>query len=65
MQELRELVQEKVNRACVETLTKASHFADPETANLQKYWHNNWLSLCIWGNLSKNPRFILLFLLFR
>ncbi|KAL5961070.1 Axonemal 84 kDa protein [Taenia solium] len=56
MQELRELVQEKVNRACVETLTKASHFADPETANLQKYWHNNWLSLCIWGNLSKNPR---------
>lgn len=65
MQELRELVQEKVNRACVETLTKASHLADPETANLQKYWHNNWLSLCIWGNLSKNPRFILLFLLFR
>ncbi|VDK33998.1 unnamed protein product [Taenia asiatica] len=56
MQELRELVQEKVNRACVETLTKASQFADPETANLQKYWHNNWLSLCIWGNLSKNPR---------
>ncbi|KAM7537731.1 hypothetical protein Aperf_G00000073832 [Anoplocephala perfoliata] len=56
MQELRELVQEKVNRACVDTLTKASHFADPETANLQKYWHNNWLSLCIWGNLSKNPR---------
>ncbi|VDM34642.1 unnamed protein product [Hydatigera taeniaeformis] len=56
MQELRELVQEKVNRACVETLTKASHFADPESANLQKYWHNNWLSLCIWGNLSKNPR---------
>nr|CDS17091.1 cancer susceptibility candidate protein 1 [Echinococcus granulosus] len=36
MQELRELVQEKVNRACVETLTKASHYADPETANLQK-----------------------------
>uniref|UniRef100_A0A5K3FRY1 Casc1_N domain-containing protein n=1 Tax=Mesocestoides corti TaxID=53468 RepID=A0A5K3FRY1_MESCO len=56
MQELRELVQEKVDRACVETLTKASHFADPETSNLQKFWRNNWLSLCIWGNLSKNPR---------
>ncbi|VDO04940.1 unnamed protein product [Rodentolepis nana] len=56
MQELRELVQEKVNGACVETLTKASHFADPVTGNLQKYWHNDWLSLCIWANLSKNPR---------
>nr|CDS27997.1 cancer susceptibility candidate protein 1 [Hymenolepis microstoma] len=56
MQELRELVQEKVNGACVETLTRASHFADPVTGNLQKYWHNDWLSLCIWANLSKNPR---------
>ncbi|BHF66130.1 Protein casc1 [Sparganum proliferum] len=56
MQELRELVQEKVDRACVETLSKAVHFADKETANLQRTWGNNWLSLCMWGNLSKNPR---------
>ncbi|VDN16960.1 unnamed protein product [Dibothriocephalus latus] len=56
MQELRELVQEKVDRACVETLSKAVHLADKETANLQRTWGNNWLSLCMWGNLSKNPR---------
>lgn len=56
MQKLRELIQEKIDEACVETLTCATQFADSVTGNLEKYWHNNWLSLCIWANLSKNPR---------
>ncbi|CAH8626903.1 unnamed protein product [Dicrocoelium dendriticum] len=56
MHELRQLVHEKLDRATVETLSRATHYADHETSNLQKIWRNDWISICIWANLSKNPR---------
>ncbi|CAH8851865.1 unnamed protein product [Trichobilharzia szidati] len=54
--ELRQQVHSKLDRATVETLSRAVHYADRETSNLQKIWYNNWIVMCIWGNLSKNPR---------
>ncbi|KAF8562908.1 hypothetical protein P879_08682 [Paragonimus westermani] len=56
MHELRQLVHEKLDRATVETLSRAVHYADHETSNLQKTWRNDWIAICIWANLSKNPR---------
>ncbi|KER32497.1 hypothetical protein T265_12784, partial [Opisthorchis viverrini] len=59
MHELRQLVHEKLDRATVETLSRAVHFADHETSNLQKTWRNDWIAVCIWANLSKNPRYFI------
>ncbi|TPP67512.1 hypothetical protein FGIG_07989 [Fasciola gigantica] len=56
MHELRQLVHEKLDRATIETLSRAVHYADHETSNLQKTWRNDWIAVCIWANLSKNPR---------
>ncbi|KAF5399207.1 hypothetical protein PHET_07544 [Paragonimus heterotremus] len=56
MHELRQLVHEKLDRATVETLSRAVHYADHETSNLQRTWRNDWIEICIWANLSKNPR---------
>ncbi|KAF6774617.1 hypothetical protein AHF37_05997 [Paragonimus kellicotti] len=55
-QRLRQLVHEKLDRATVETLSRAVHYADHETSNLQRTWRNDWIAICIWANLSKNPR---------
>ncbi|CAH8542395.1 unnamed protein product [Schistosoma rodhaini] len=54
--ELRKQIYHKLDRSIIETLTRAIYYADHETLNLQKIWYNNWIVLCIWGNLSKNPR---------
>ncbi|CAL8069652.1 unnamed protein product [Calicophoron daubneyi] len=56
MHELRQLVHEKLDRATVETFSRAVNYADHETSNLQKTWRNDWIAICIWANLSKNPR---------
>ncbi|KAK4471228.1 hypothetical protein MN116_004559, partial [Schistosoma mekongi] len=54
--QLLEQIYQKFNRSIIETLTIAVNYADHETMNLQKIWYNPWIVLCIWGNLSKNPR---------
>ncbi|KAH8878473.1 GTP-binding protein 2 [Schistosoma japonicum] len=54
--QLIEQIYQKFNRSIIETLTTALHYADHETMNLQKIWYNPWIVMCIWGNLSKNPR---------
>ncbi|CAH8545167.1 unnamed protein product [Schistosoma intercalatum] len=54
--ELRQQIDEKLDRSIIDLLTKAIYYKDHETLNLQKIWYNHWIVLCIWGNLSKNPR---------
>ncbi|CAH8531804.1 unnamed protein product [Heterobilharzia americana] len=47
--ELLQQVHSKLDRATVETLSRAVHYADHETLNLQKIWYNDWIVMCIWG----------------
>ncbi|CAH8558104.1 unnamed protein product [Schistosoma bovis] len=54
--ELRQQIDEKLDRSIIDLLTKAIYYKDHETLNLQKIWYNHWIVMCIWGNLSKNPR---------
>ncbi|CAI2729422.1 unnamed protein product [Schistosoma spindalis] len=53
---LRQQIYEKLDRSIIDLLTKAIYYKDHETLNLQKIWYNHWIVICIWGNLSKNPR---------
>ena len=50
------LLQEKLDLASHDVLLHASEEADPETSNLQFVTNNDVITLCMWGNLSKNPR---------
>ncbi|VDP61923.1 unnamed protein product [Schistosoma curassoni] len=59
--ELRQQIDEKLDRSIIDLLTKAIYYKDHETLNLQKIWYNHWIVLCIWGNLSKNPRYIIVY----
>lgn len=54
--ELQELLQGKLDLASHDMLLKATKLADPETMNLQKVVSDSVITLCCWGNLSKNPR---------
>ncbi len=56
--ELQALLQEKLDCASHDLLLKASALADAETSNLQKVISNIVITLCMWGNLSKNPRWV-------
>ena len=54
--DLTSLLQEKLDLASHDLLLHASELADPETSNLQYVINNDVITLCMWGNLSKNPR---------
>ncbi|KAK7478625.1 hypothetical protein BaRGS_00030157 [Batillaria attramentaria] len=54
--ELQHLIQTKLGVASLQVLCDASKLQDPETSNLQFTLKNDNVSLCMWGNLSKNPR---------
>ena len=56
MQELQELLKDKFDIASQKLLLNASTYADSETMNLQKVMGDGATTLCMWGNLSKNPR---------
>ncbi|XP_025088707.1 axonemal 84 kDa protein-like isoform X3 [Pomacea canaliculata] len=54
--EIQHLVQVKLDAASLKILCDASSLQDPETSNLQYTIRNADIVLCVWGNLSKNPR---------
>ncbi|XP_076471591.1 dynein axonemal intermediate chain 7-like isoform X2 [Babylonia areolata] len=54
--ELQHLIQSKLDTASLHVLCDASRLQDAETSNLQYTLKNDTISLCTWGNLSKNPR---------
>ncbi|XP_064600678.1 dynein axonemal intermediate chain 7-like [Liolophura sinensis] len=56
IQELQDLLKFKLDAASHEILLRATELQDPETLNLQFTTKSDQISLCIWGNLCKNPR---------
>ena len=56
MAELRILLKEKLDLASHDLLLQATDLMDSETLNLQQVVGNYDITLCVWGNLSKNPR---------
>lgn len=54
--DLQALLQQKLSRATYEMLRRGANEADSETMNLQAVWRSDTICLCLWGNLSKNPR---------
>ncbi|XP_067655393.1 dynein axonemal intermediate chain 7 homolog isoform X2 [Haliotis asinina] len=56
IEELQEVIRGKLDRAVFHVLCDASTMQDPETYNLQFVIKNPEIQLCIWGNLSKNPK---------
>lgn len=54
--ELQHLIQTKLDAASLQVLCDASKLQDQETSNLQYTLKNDTISLCTWGNISKNPR---------
>ena len=56
MEDLQKLMQVKLDAATVLVLQQATELCDDETFNLHYLNENPDVCLCIWGNLSKNPR---------
>ncbi len=56
LHDLQVLLQEKIDLGSHDLLLKATEYADAETMNLQRVINTNFITLCMWGNLSKNPR---------
>ena len=56
--ELQELLNDKLDLASHQLLLLATDLADPETTNLQTVTGDGIITLCMWGNLSKNPRWV-------
>ncbi|XP_058842140.1 dynein axonemal intermediate chain 7 isoform X2 [Acipenser ruthenus] len=54
---LQNLTHCKLNNATEEILKSSNLLADTETGNMQTMIKNKNLTLCIWANLNKNPRF--------
>uniref|UniRef100_UPI003AAC0044 dynein axonemal intermediate chain 7 n=1 Tax=Centroberyx gerrardi TaxID=166262 RepID=UPI003AAC0044 len=54
---LQELIHDKHHLTTEEILTKASANSDIETGNMQTVVKNDSITLCLWANLNKNPRF--------
>ncbi|XP_072000913.1 dynein axonemal intermediate chain 7 isoform X2 [Engystomops pustulosus] len=54
---LQELLHRKFNEATEHLLKSAAALSDIDTGNMQKVIRNNTVTLCIWANLNKNPRF--------
>ncbi|KAL3842018.1 hypothetical protein ACJMK2_020090 [Sinanodonta woodiana] len=55
-EDLQRLIQVKLDAATIKLLQEATDRCDPETLNLQYIVKNDNVCLCLWGNLSKNPR---------
>ncbi|KAL4224695.1 Protein casc1 [Mactra antiquata] len=55
-EDLQRLIQTKLDAATVKILQQATDLCDSETFNLHYLKKNEEICLCIWGNLSKNPR---------
>ena len=47
----------KLDAASLQVLCDATKLSNPETNNLEHCVNNDQISLCVWGNLTKNPRF--------
>ncbi|KAL3842016.1 hypothetical protein ACJMK2_020088 [Sinanodonta woodiana] len=56
MEDLQWLIRDKLDAATIKLLQEATDRRDPETLNLQYIVKNDNVCLCLWGNLSKNPR---------
>ncbi|CAH1786904.1 unnamed protein product, partial [Owenia fusiformis] len=56
IQDLDKLLQMKMDRSSHELLLQATELSNSETSNLQSTIGNEIATLCMWGNLSKNPR---------
>ncbi|XP_044137247.1 dynein axonemal intermediate chain 7 [Bufo gargarizans] len=54
---LQALLQRKFDEATEHLLKNAAALSDIDTGNMQKVIKNNNVTLCIWANLNKNPRF--------
>ncbi|KAG1953377.1 dynein intermediate chain CFAP94, axonemal isoform X1 [Pimephales promelas] len=54
---LQDLNLYKLNQATEELLKFANSSCDIETGNMQTVVQNDNISLCLWANLNKNPRF--------
>lgn len=55
-EDLQNLIQVKLDAATVKIIQRATELCDSETLNLHYLKRNQDICLCIWGNLSKNPR---------
>ena len=58
MEDLQKLMQVKLDAASVLVLQRATELCDNETFNLHYLNENPDVCLCVWGNLSKNPRYV-------
>lgn len=58
IREMESLVDHKINLASHEVTLKASHLMSSETLNLQSVFQDEQVRLYLWGNLSKNPRYM-------
>ncbi|XP_069820037.1 dynein axonemal intermediate chain 7 [Dendropsophus ebraccatus] len=57
VRQLQELLQRKFDDATEHLLKNAASLSDIDTGNMQKVVKNKNVTLCIWANLKKNPRF--------
>ena len=57
MLDLQLLLKDKLNLAAHDMFLKATDLADAESGNLQHTIHNDVVTLCTWGNISKNTRY--------
>ncbi|KAM8973933.1 dynein axonemal intermediate chain 7 [Pelodytes ibericus] len=55
--ELQLLLHQKFNDATEHLLKNATMLSDIDTGNMQKVIKNENVILCVWANLTKNPRF--------
>jgi len=58
LDELANLLREKLDLGCLNVMSQASLLANQETNNLEYVKGNDNIMVCLWGNLSKNPRFV-------
>uniref|UniRef100_A0A673I4H0 Dynein axonemal intermediate chain 7 n=1 Tax=Sinocyclocheilus rhinocerous TaxID=307959 RepID=A0A673I4H0_9TELE len=54
---LQSLIHIKLNQATEELLKSANSHSDIETGNMQTVVQDENITLCLWANLNKNPRF--------
>ncbi|XP_050963039.1 dynein axonemal intermediate chain 7 [Labeo rohita] len=54
---LQSIIQCKLNQATEELLKFANSHSDIETGNMQTVIQDENITLCLWANLNKNPRF--------
>lgn len=54
--DIEEVMRKKINSATHNLLLQAKEQA-PHDGDFSSCQSNEWISLCIWANISKNPRF--------